>query len=169
MSDIQQRIAEVLREHAIVPGFYSTRCMCGKRLRNSPTYQRDHAAHVAAVLAEQLGELRLIITTNKELDALPVGSVVMALWDEAPLHHVFQRYSDGWYGFPSESALYPLGSAKDGEAVCVLWIGLRADDEGGARPIRDSDTCGMGDEEPCQHGTRAGRFCTRCDDEGGER
>lgn len=62
-----------------------------------------------------------IVSTVEELDGLPVGAVVMALWDGAPLHHVFQRYSDGWYGFPSHRSLYPLGTAELGETVAVLW------------------------------------------------
>lgn len=62
-----------------------------------------------------------IITTQQELDALPVGSVVLTLWDDGPLHYVMQKYSDGWYGFPSDSALYPLGSASDGQHVALLW------------------------------------------------
>ncbi|WAB10185.1 hypothetical protein SEA_GRAVAILLIA_76 [Mycobacterium phage Gravaillia] len=28
--------------------------------------------------------------------------------------------------------------------------------------FRDADTCGMGDERPCKHGTRGGRYCTAC-------
>lgn len=31
------------------------------------------------------------------------------------------------------------------------------------RQIRDADTCGMGDERPCVHGVRAGRYCIQCD------
>jgi rubredoxin len=35
-------------------------------------------------------------------------------------------------------------------------------DECGA-PVRDADTCAMGNENPCPHGTRAGRYCPQCD------
>ena len=61
------------------------------------------------------------ISTPEELDALPVGAVVMTLWAAGPMNHVFQRYSDGWYGFPSHTAMFPLGTAKNGETVLVLW------------------------------------------------
>lgn len=62
-----------------------------------------------------------IIATTDQLDALPVGSVVMSLWDIGPLHYVFQRHSDGWFGFPSMSPLFPLGSARQGETCQLLW------------------------------------------------
>lgn len=29
--------------------------------------------------------------------------------------------------------------------------------------IADADTCGIGDERPCPHGTPAGRYCPQCD------
>ena len=61
-----------------------------------------------------------IITTHNELDALPVGSIVMTLWDEGPLHYVMQRYSDGWYGGFSDSSLFPLGSTE-GNSCLLLW------------------------------------------------
>lgn len=32
-----------------------------------------------------------------------------------------------------------------------------------AEPERTAATCGMGDENPCTHGTRAGRYCRPCD------
>jgi hypothetical protein len=62
-----------------------------------------------------------VLHTQQELDDLPVGSVVMTLWDDGPLHAVMQKYSDGWYGFPSDSALHPLGSGRPPESVAVLW------------------------------------------------
>lgn len=64
----------------------------------------------------------IIITTQVELDKLPVGSVVLTLWDIGPLHYVMQKYSDGWYGFPSENSLFPLGSKPNGGyEVALLW------------------------------------------------
>lgn len=64
--------------------------------------------------------IRQVIRTLEELAELPVGSVVMTLWDSRALHYVMQRHSDGWFGFPSTTALYPLGSSAAG-AVLVLW------------------------------------------------
>jgi hypothetical protein len=67
------------------------------------------------------------ISTQAELDTLPIGSIVMALWDDGPLHRVMQRYANGdgspggWYGFPSDSPLFPLGSRRQGETVALLW------------------------------------------------
>lgn len=64
----------------------------------------------------------MIITTQGCLDALPIGSVVMALWDKGPLHYVFQRYSNGWFGMLSDSGpLFPLGAIGKPNACIVLW------------------------------------------------
>lgn len=65
--------------------------------------------------------MRQIIRTTEGLTALPVGSVVMTLWDNGPLHYVMQKYSNGWYGWPSDNALYPLGARTEPRAVLVLW------------------------------------------------
>jgi hypothetical protein len=62
-----------------------------------------------------------ILRTQAELDALPVGAVVMTLWDDGPIHAVMQKYSDGWYGFPSKTSLHPLGSGSQWETVALLW------------------------------------------------
>lgn len=66
-----------------------------------------------------------VVRTVEELEELPVGSVVLALWSPRPLSYVMQKYSNGWYGYPSDQALYPLGT-NDGNGVLVLW---RPDDE----------------------------------------
>lgn len=67
------------------------------------------------------------LSTTEELDELPVGAVVLALWDSGPVHYVMQRYANGdgspggWYGWPSQEPLHPLGTARAGETVAVLW------------------------------------------------
>lgn len=73
-----------------------------------------------------------VLRTVAELDELPVGSVVMTLWDDGPLHAVMQKYSDGWFGFPSKTALYPLGTGSGLESVALLWRG-DADEPGDLR------------------------------------
>lgn len=61
------------------------------------------------------------IRTLEELNALPVGSIVVTMWDPAP-HHVMTRFTDGWFGWPSRDCpLFPLGAAKGDEWVLLVW------------------------------------------------
>lgn len=62
-----------------------------------------------------------VLHTQQQLDDLPVGAVVMTLWDDDDVHAVMQKHADGWFGFPSTTPLHPLGSGNNDETVALLW------------------------------------------------
>jgi hypothetical protein len=78
-----------------------------------------------------------ILTSTDELNALPVGSVVMSLWTPGPLHYVATKFATDsataavaakaggtWLAPISDGPIYPLGSGNDGQTVLLLWPGL---------------------------------------------
>lgn len=100
--------AQVLKDHALFQGS----CLCGWP-EDAPGLH-DHAEHQAAAWREAC-----TITTVDQLDALPVGSVVMPLWylDAGPCW----KLSDGWFGVFSDKPMYPLGSRQKGNAALLVW------------------------------------------------
>lgn len=62
------------------------------------------------------------IRTATQLDALPVGAVVLAVWAaELTPTPVLSRYIDGWFGFPCLQPMHPLGSGRNSETALLIW------------------------------------------------
>lgn len=91
--------------------------------------------------------MNMLISTKEKLDELPVGSVVLVLWDEPPLHAVCQRYAHAeggpgpWHSTLHNKMVYPLGTGEQGEEVLLLWT-PESEREGDA----SSDAPGTGPE-----------------------
>lgn len=78
-------------------------------------YLDQHAEHQAAVWREAC-----TIRTVAQLDALPVGSVVMPLWYLAA--GPCWRLSDGWFGVFIDKPMYPLGArTKPDNSALLVW------------------------------------------------
>ena len=75
-----------------------------------------HEAHQANVWREAC-----TIRTGEQLDELPVGSVVLALWADLTPVPALSRFIDGWFGFPALQPLHPLGTGRNGEAALLVW------------------------------------------------
>ena len=112
VADLSDRIAEVLREHQMVP--------CSRSAVGEPTWHWSlcegcdwesdhfvpgegvsredlHAAHVAEVV---VAAIHPQITTREELDALPHQSLVLRPYTSQAgwkLHEVWERRNESWY------------------------------------------------------------------------
>lgn len=123
-SGTKQRIAAKLREVYTGEDYQMVCAHCADVGDSGPDWADNIADLVMAELWAERVRPVTVLKTGAELDELPVGSVVMALWDGGPLHYVMQKYAgNGWYGFPSERPLFPLGSGRQGETVALLWRG----------------------------------------------
>lgn len=125
MSDIKDRIVEVLREQRYAPDASCERC----RLKMVPDW--SDVAHVADVLAEQLHEAR-VIRTAEQLDTLPFLALVREIRPSpgsgTDYGAVWERRTSSWHAIAG--TLMPPGHRTPRLPALVLW---NPDETGGAR------------------------------------
>lgn len=105
------RLQDVLAVHTLAASGF---CNCGAQFPVGLRDVQDWGAHVAAVWRDAC-----TVSSVDQLDALPVGSVVMPLWylEAGPCW----KLSDGWFAVFIDKPMHPLGSRREGNAVLLVW------------------------------------------------